>query len=256
MSEAIDELQAKHQEHIEKLQALSESEISRLKSVIKSLKQESADLKRENEELKRMVEEFKGEVEGLRGNFDTIQRRLGKIIVAEDDLVKLVKLSIGNDDFLNKSDVMATTLKYLKKINGADPISLSKMLDIPFNPPDRPISLSNSLLQSISAHLIDDKATGVILAGREEIKILLNEIIGIKMLSNEVSQCFLKNTRKALKFDLSDKHGNIMEWLIEELVDTGDNGFGNGIISSIISMSSKSSKPSKTSISAMFSAFK
>ena len=57
------------------------------------------------------------------------------------------------------SDTLAIIGKYLKKLEGSDPLHLCRLLEIPFNPPDRAFSLSSSLLKSIDAHIAEDPTT-------------------------------------------------------------------------------------------------
>ena len=256
MDKIIDELQTVHEEHVRKLTKLHEIELARLNSTIESLRQESAALRSENEELSEVVRELNGEVEGIRGDFDLIQGRLGKIIVEEDDLIELInKVKLFTIDEVDVTDevvllnqksqndaVMLTAMKYLKKLEGSDPFQLCRLLEIPFNPPDRPFALSNSLLSSISVHLSEDPATSKIFNKTKVAPFLLEEIIKLKLTINEIAKCFLKNSRKSSKL-VGDEAGgkkDLVEWLIDAHEE--GNGHGNGsefspavIISSFLS---------------------
>lgn len=248
----IDDLQSAHQEHLRKLTALHESELARLAVTLESLRTDSSALRKENDELGGLVRELRGEVEGTRDDFDLIQARLGKIIVEEDDLVELVRQAAGGDakrldqkyrdpSTANTSNTSNTSnsanpesadmnmnqdriiTKYLKKIEGSDPLHLCRFLQIPFNPPDRPFALSYSLLTSIAAHLSDDPTTKLNQPARE----LLKEVIKVKLEVNDISRCFLKNSRisgkLAVNGDVGSGERNVVRWLIHEHNEERDN---------------------------------
>ena len=230
MDEIIDKLQRTHEEHIKRLKDLHETETAHLNAQINSLKQESAALRSENEKLTGLVEEMSSEVEGMRNDFELIQGRLGKIIVAEDDLVRLVELTVNTTEKAEKqsveesqsrtaSDTLAIIGKYLKKLEGSDPLHLCRLLEIPFNPPDRAFSLSSSLLKSIDAHITEDPTTVRIFRDEPVAPLLLKEIIKLRMKVNDVSRCFMHNSKKSSKLNLNNENiadVDVVKWLVDE----------------------------------------
>ena len=232
MDEIIDKLQRIHEEHIKRLNALHETEIANLNTQIHSLKQESAALRSENEKLTGLVEEMSSEVEGMRDDFELIQGRLGKIIVAEDDLVRLVELTVNTTEkeaaekqsveestSRTATDILVITGKYLKKLEGSDPLHLCRLLEIPFNPPDRAFSLSSSLLKSIDAHITEDPTTARIFRNDPVAPLLLKEIIKLRLKVNEVSRCFMHNSKKSSKLNVNNENiadVDVVKWLVDE----------------------------------------
>lgn len=228
MDKIIDDLQTSHHNHIKELTKLHEIELTGLKKIIESLRNESAVLRSENEELKVTMGELRGEVEGMRDDFDLIQSRLGKIILEEDDLVSLLRerddaecktcrFTCKCSDTLIISDV-ANIKKYLKKLEGSDPLHLCRFLQIPFNPPSRALALSSALLNSISAHLSDDPTTNL----DPQARWLLKETIKIRLEVNGIAESFVKNSRKSNKLINGDISGerSLVKWLIEEHGET------------------------------------
>ena len=246
--ELIDNLRTVHEEHVRKLKEIHEAELAHLTAKIAASRQETADLRSEKEWLRGLVEELRDEVEGMRNDFDLIHGRLGKIIVEEDELVKMVELAVNaveDDDecgtnLTNETDgtdVMRTVMKYLKKLQGSDPLHLCHLLEIPFNPPNRAFTLSSSLLTSISAHLSDDPATAATFKDNPVAVPLIRENIELRLEAYEMARCFLENSRRAGKLAVGGavKEGkSVMRWLIDEhetvLKDSND-----GIISSFLS---------------------
>lgn len=90
--EMIDELRRVHEQHIQKLKELHSAELEELTQALQKSRQSSEKLTVEKAELEDEIEGMRTEVEMLRQSFDLVQERLRRVLVSQDDLVKLVKL--------------------------------------------------------------------------------------------------------------------------------------------------------------------
>ena len=90
--DSIDELRATHDSHIQKLSQLHTEALTDLHDQLQKSRQELERVTKERNELSGEIEGMKTEVEMLRGSFDLVQERLRRVLVDQDDLVKMVKL--------------------------------------------------------------------------------------------------------------------------------------------------------------------
>jgi hypothetical protein len=107
----IDELKAAHEVHIQKLTQLhSDSQIDLQLQLLKT-RQQLEIASKERDEYKNEIEAMRTEVEMLRGSFDLVQERLRRVLVNQDDLVKMVKLI--EKEFDNKNGEEKVTKKFI-----------------------------------------------------------------------------------------------------------------------------------------------
>ena len=250
----IDELQESHEAHVKKLKELHENDLAHLQSKLKKCRQECERMEQENSELRAMVEGTGTEIEMLRQSFDLVQGRLKRVLVDQDDLVRLLQLA-GNLDDTTKSRNYSYTIKarelkeieaqlkarddgdhnlsvksalqaikYFKKLESSDPVHLCRLLEIPFCP-DRSFSLSTSLLSSIAVHMADDVSASAYFDANPMYPVLLNEIVRLRQEINELSRCLVgctpvKGIQVTLGKRIEDRSfkGTIAKWLIEEHV--------------------------------------
>ncbi len=248
----VDELQRAHDEHIKKLTELHESTLSALHTQLQFSRQEAVKLRQANSELGDQVEGMRTEVDELRESFEMVQGRLKRVLVDQDDLVKLLKLvnensaeSQGNaathtspalksrhlkdvESFLKSQDATDPTivsallsLKYLKKLESSDPLHLSRLLEIPFSP-DRSFALSSSLLASVAGHISTDPVSVSLFDKQPVYPLLLNEIVRLRQEINELCRLHLSDSVKTVSFK-----GTISQCLIANSNNnaiTKDNG--------------------------------
>lgn len=223
----VDELQRAHDEHIKKLTELHESTLSSLHTQLQSSRQEAVELRHANSELGDQVDGMRAEVDELRESFEMVQGRLKRVLVDQDDLVKLLKLvnengteSQGNaaspalksrhlkdvESFLKSQDATDPTiasallsLKYLKKLESSDPLHLSRLLEIPFSP-ERSFALSSSLLASVAAHISTDPVSVGLFDKQPVYSMLLNEIVRLRQEINELCRLHLSDSIKTDSF--------------------------------------------------------
>lgn len=90
--DSIDELKAAHDSHIQKLSQIHAEALTDLHHQLQKSRKELERVTKERDELSGEIEGMKTEVEMLRGSFDLVQERLRRVLVDQDDLVKMVKL--------------------------------------------------------------------------------------------------------------------------------------------------------------------
>lgn len=88
----IDDLKAAHESHIQKLTQLHSDSLKDLQLELQKSRQQLEIVTKERDGLAEEVEGMRTEVEMLRGSFDLVQERLRRVLVDQDDLVKMVKL--------------------------------------------------------------------------------------------------------------------------------------------------------------------
>ena len=102
LKKTIENLQSVHSHHIKKLTELHEIELTTLRRKTLQLQIESTTLEAEKTELEGTVEGMRVEVEMLRQSFDLVQGRLKRVLVDQDDLVRLIQLMEQN--YKNSTD--------------------------------------------------------------------------------------------------------------------------------------------------------
>jgi cell division protein FtsB len=106
----IDELKAAHEVHIQKLTQLHSNSSTDLHHQLLKTRQQLEIVSKERDEYKNEIEAMRTEVEMLRGSFDLVQERLRRVLVDQDDLVKMVKLI--EKEFDNKNGEEKVTKKF------------------------------------------------------------------------------------------------------------------------------------------------
>lgn len=254
VADAIDELKAAHDSHIKKLTELHDAALLDLTQKLQRSRLESETLSKQKDELEGEVEGMRTEVEMLRQSFDLVQERLRRVLVDQDDLVKMLKLveQVTNPKPIQQSSNPMTrnsslkdieislkqreqdsstiaalqAIKYFKKLEASDPVHLSRLLEISFCP-DRSFSLSTSLLTSISVHMASDPSTAKAFQEHPVYAALLDEIIKLKQESNEMCKLLLaknKNKKELIveiskwindKKSKSKEDKSVLKWLID-----------------------------------------
>jgi rubrerythrin len=92
LKRTISELELVHNKHILELKKLHNSRESSLESEVASWREKCQILSEEKQNLDGLVDGMRVEVEMLRQSFDLVQGRLKKVLVNQDDLVRLVQL--------------------------------------------------------------------------------------------------------------------------------------------------------------------
>lgn len=239
MDQAISELQLVHEYHIQKLKDLHESELAELQTALSRSRQQCEQLTQEKTRIEGEVEGMRTEVEMLRQSFDLVQGRLKRVLVDQDDLVKLLQLvdakttdkeprielpalnqtkNITELELVLKSQVVQDestaaalqAIKYYKKLEASDPAHLCRLLEISFDPA-RSFALSTSLLQSIAVHMTEDPVATKALARFPLYRLLLREIVRLRQEENEICRVFLGNTKKSCKSIVTDISRRIRE---------------------------------------------
>lgn len=231
LKQTIEDLQVIHEQHISKLNSLHKSELEIFSDENKKLRKKTTELTTEKDKLEEIVGTMKLEIEMVRQSFDLVQERLKRVLVDQDDLVRLVKLldqsqirskysdssRPGNNNghvHVQKNRThspcaikeLETNLKEeapsQANVAVLQAIKYFKKLEAS-DPvhlcrlldisfcPDRSFSLANSLLTSISVHLSEDNSALKSFNQFPLYPILLNEIVKLKKEINDLSGSFL-----------------------------------------------------------------
>lgn len=127
----IDELQSTHALHLKKLTELHETELANLRTQLQNSRQQVAELQRHKTELAESVAGMQREVGELRGAFELVQGRLSRILVDQDDLVRLIQLNNKEQDKEKEGDKESRTVSSSNPSNSSNsPITSRDLKEI------------------------------------------------------------------------------------------------------------------------------
>lgn len=253
----IEELEKVHSRHVNKLKEIHEEELKDLQKRLQKSQQECKELRHEREKGEEEIKRMREEVDVLRQSFDLVQERLKRVLIDQDDLIRILQLidqqqlekepnisesttstllhrklseidSKTVEEYLSSQDssdestrAARQALKYFKKVEASDPIHLCRLLEIPFCP-DRSLALSSSLLKSIALHMGEDPSARESFYQAPLYQLLLNEIVGLRRDVNELSRLALQMDSKwgksAILEDITTRAGRSDGSRIAELI--------------------------------------